>query len=83
MELLLVLVLVSDMAARVRRLCPNSEYKGRPIPVVIRNWIEKPVVDMELSHWQKQRQLMLFLRMTLQDSEGCVLTLSTRAGPFR
>ena len=48
MELLLVLVLVSDMAARFRRLCPNSEYKGRPIPVAIRNWIKKPVVDMEL-----------------------------------
>ena len=33
---------------RFRRLCPNSEYRGRPIPVTIRNWIKKPVVDMEL-----------------------------------
>ena len=34
--------------ARFRRLCPNSECKGRPIPVTIRNWIKKPVFDMEL-----------------------------------
>ena len=34
--------------ARFRKLCPDSEYMGRPIPVTIRDWIKKPVIDMEL-----------------------------------
>lgn len=33
---------------RFRRLCPNSEYRGRKIPATIRNWIAKPVVDYYL-----------------------------------